>query len=152
MGVFWGKNMEGAIHSFSAACPSLGHRKTKPTSPHQPPPSSSGGGGAEAFPSWLRHSLASVSPLSFDMPKSPHLRGGSSRVSDSVISGLSIWGRTFVLSPSWMTKLLTSSRSGLDTLQSKLLFLCLYQQSHSFSHYQKAMAIDESGNIDWLVN
>lgn len=82
--------MEGAIHSFSAACPSLGHRKTKPTSPHQPPPSSSGGGGAEAFPSWLRHSLASVSPLSFDMPKSPHLRGGSSRVSDSVISGLSI--------------------------------------------------------------
>lgn len=46
--------------------------------------------GAEALPSWLRHNLASVSPLSFDMPKSPHLRGGSSRVSDSDISGLSI--------------------------------------------------------------
>lgn len=25
--------MEGATHSFSAACPSLGRRKAKPTSP-----------------------------------------------------------------------------------------------------------------------
>lgn len=58
---------------------------------------------------------------------------------------------------SWLSSSSTSSSSDLQrpssaTLRRKLIFSCMYRQSHSSCHNLKLMTIGEGWNIDQLLN